>query len=541
MRKFFKHINEISSIKLITLTALFLIIFDNIRFFANVIDIYSLHLKNVLFLFSLFILFGTAIIFQLSLFCYKYTIKPILISILLLSSLAAYFMDSYKVVIDADMIQNIFSTDLAETMDLISLKMLVYFILLGVFPSLFVFKLTIVYATGKKEIVTRIKLILVSLALALFVLFIFGNFYASFFREHKPLRYYANPSGYMYATGKYIARFLKGDTGTIQTIGADAKVSSKDMDRELVIFVVGEGARADRFSLNGYKKETNPLLKKEDVISFSNFWSCGTSTEVSVPCMFSIYTQSQYSKNRAKSTENLLDVLTHAGVNVIWLDNNSSSKDVALRVPYQSYKKSKRNPVCDIECRDEGMLANMQTYIDEHSHGDIFIILHQMGNHGPAYYKRYPPAFEKFKPTCETNQLEDCSKEEIDNTYDNAILYTDYFLDKVIKILKNNNALFETAMFYVSDHGESLGEYGIYLHGMPNFIAPDAQRHVPAIMWFGKNFKGIDIKLLKEHSRYKYTHDNIFHTVLGFMEIKTSIYEKEMDILYSARNRYRPR
>ena len=337
-----------------------------------------------------------------------------------------------------------------------------------------------------------------SLILLVSAVLIFGSYYASFIREHKPLRYYANPAYYVYSTGNYISQFFKTEAPLLKQIGLDAKIPSTDTHRELLILVVGETARADRFSLNGYERETNPLLKRENVISFSNFWTCGTSTAISVPCMFSGYRQSEYDHDKANATENLVDVLKHAGVNVIWLDNNSDSKGVALRVPYENYSTTGKNPICDVECRDEGMLPRIQEYISEHKKGDIFIVLHQMGNHGPAYYKRYPREFEKYSPTCKTNQLESCSKAEIDNAYDNAILYTDYFLSKVVGLLKQNSAEFESAMFYVSDHGESLGEKGLYLHGMPNFIAPDTQLRVLAILWFADNFNDIDSESLKK-------------------------------------------
>ncbi len=200
---------------------------------------------------------------------------------------------------------------------------------------------------------------------------------------------------------------------------------------------------------------------------------------------------------------------------------------------YQDYKTPATNPICDPECRDEGMLYGLQEYIDSHKQGDIFILLHQMGNHGPAYYKRYPPTFEKYTPTCKSNQLEDCTKEEIGNAYDNAILYTDYFLSKIIDFLKRNNTRFETAMFYIGDHGESLGENGLYLHGLPNILAPDAQKHIPFIMWFGESFdkEEIRFKTLKDKLHNRYSHDNIFHTILGLMEVETSVYMQEMDII----------
>lgn len=525
---------NITTSRIIVLLSIFFVTFTNNSFFSNVIEVYPLTQKNIPFLLSLAVVLGCVIIFLLSLICYRHTIKPILILLLLLSSLTSYFMDSYNVVIDDSMIQNIVKTDMAESVDLISMKMFLHLILLGIIPSILVYKVDIKYAPVKREFISRLKLSLFSFGLILSLILLFSNFYASFFREHKQLRYYTNPAYYIYSTGKYINSLLKSAAIPLKQIGLDAKIPPSDTQRELIIFVVGEAARADRFSLNGYSRETNPLLKqKEGLLNFSNVWSCGTSTAVSVPCMFSIYGHSEFTNQKGDSTENILDILQRAGVNVLWRDNNSDSKGVAARVPYQDYKTPENNPLCDPECRDEGMLSGLQEYIDSHKQGDIFILLHQMGNHGPAYYKRYPPAFEKYTPTCQSNQLEDCSKEEIGNAYDNAILYTDYFLSKVIDFLDTNAAKFEAAMFYISDHGESLGENGIYLHGLPSLIAPDVQKHVPCIMWFGRSFNKDEINFttLKEKINNEYSQDNLFHTILGLMEVTTSLYMEEMDII----------
>jgi lipid A ethanolaminephosphotransferase len=508
--------------------------FANIRFFSNVIEVYPVTLQNLAFLASLVIVLTCVIIFLLSLVCYKYTIKPILILILLVSSSTSYFMDTYNVIINDTMIQNLVRTDVGEVNDLINLKLILYVIFLGIIPSIFVYKVEIKYQKLKTEIFSRIKLLLVSLVMMILVIISFGNFYASFVREHKLLRFYTNPTYYIYSTGRYIQGFFKSASLPLKHIALDIKIPQRDKHK-LMIFVIGEATRADRFSLNGYSRETNPLLKQLDVINFSNFWSCGTSTAYSLPCMFSIYNRSEYSNAKAQNTENVLDILQHAGVNILWRDNNSDSKGVALRVPYERFKAPHQNTICDeTECRDEGMLVGLQSYIKEHKQGNILIILHQMGNHGPAYYKRYPPAFEKFTPTCKSNQLETCRKEEIENAYDNTVLYTDYFLSKVIALLKQNSE-FETAMFYVSDHGESLGENGLYLHGLPYILAPDVQKHVAALMWFGKNLdekEKVKVKLLQQKLNEKYSHDNIFHTILGFMEAKTSVYDKKMDLLH---------
>lgn len=176
------------------------------------------------------------------------------------------------------------------------------------------------------------------------------------------------------------------------------------------------------------------------------------------------------------------------------------------------------------ECRDEGMLVGLDKFIEKHKKEDILIVLHQMGNHGPAYYKRYPKEFEKFKPVCKTNQLEQCTKEEVGNAYDNAILYTDYFLSKTINFLKQYSNDYHTGLIYMSDHGESLGENGLYLHGMPYLIAPDEQRHIGALMWFGDD--DINTQRVKAYSNKRFSQDNLFHTLLGFFEVETNVYKK---------------
>lgn len=521
---------KMTNYKLISLASIFLVLFDNFAFFRNVTDVYPVSLNNIAFLCSLTVLLISFIILLFALLGSKYTTKPILIVILLVSSIASYFMNTYNTVIDYRMIQNILETDINETLDLFSFKLFIYLLFLGILPSLYIYKLNIKYRSIKIELLSKLKTIIVTILIIALIIIFFSKFYTSFFREHKPLRYYTNPTYYIYSIGKYINRNMSSDTITLMSIGEDAEIPITDTDRELIILVVGEAARADRMSLNGYKRETNPLLKKEDIINFPNMYSCGTSTAVSVPCMFSIFKKDEYSNKKANSTQNILDVLSRVGVNILWRDNNSSSKGVASMVAYENYKSPKNNPICDVECRDEGMLVGLQEYINSQKHGDILIVLHQRGNHGPAYYKRYPKLFEKFTPTCKTNQLEKCTKDEIGNAYDNSILYTDYFLSKVIKLLKQNTNHFETAMLYLSDHGESLGENNLYLHGLPYFIAPETQKHIAAIMWFGDSFK-IDKDTLKKKAIKRYSQDNLFHTLLGLMEVNTSVYDKNMDII----------
>lgn len=535
MTKLFKNITQI---RLIAFVALFFVLFDNVAFFQNVAGVYPLSgFKNIAFTLSLAVILFAFTVLLFTLLSSKYTTKPFLITAVIVSSFTNYFMNTYHVVIDDSMIRNAMQTDMHESMDLFTIKQLLYILFLGILPSVLIYKTKIEYGTLKSEMMLKAKAIMLSLLLIIIVLFSFNKFYTSFFREHKPLRYYTNPTYWIYSIGNYAGKTLNSEPVCLDKIGEDCKTTEKeDEPKELIILVVGEAARADRFSLNGYEKETNPLLKKEDVINFSNMYSCGTSTADSVPCMFSVFGRANYSYKKGVKTENILDVLMHNdGIEILWRDNNSDSKGVALRVPYEDYKSPANNTICDEECRDEGMLIGLDKYIETHKNKDILIVLHQMGNHGPAYYKRYPKEFEKFTPTCKTNQLEKCTQEEIGNAYDNAILYTDYFLSKVINFLKPYSKSHETAMIYMSDHGESLGENGLYLHGMPYFMAPETQTHIGAMMWFGDEMKkDINTTKLRSYSDKEFSHDNLFNTIIGLFEVETKIYDKNMDILKDA-------
>jgi len=528
-------LKRLTSTQLILLTALFLLLFDNYTFFNNLLKVYPFDQNSGFVLSTAVVLFFFTTLL-LSLVSTRWTIKPIIITVLLISSLTNYFMNSYNVVIDDSMIRNMMQTNLHESLDLVTLKQVLYFVFLGLLPSWYVYKVEIIKRSWKQEFFARLKLIAISIAMIGASIFLFSKHYTSFAREHKPLRFTVNPEYWIYSTGKYINKTFNSGPIVVKALGEDAKIikDADDNRSKLVIMVVGEAARADHFSLNGYDRETNPKLENEDIINFANMSSCGTSTAESVPCMFSVYGRGDYNYKKGITTENVLDVLKHTGkVAILWRDNNSDSKGVALRVPHVDFKTPKNNAVCiEGECRDIGMLDGLDAFIKEHKGKDIFIVLHQMGNHGPAYYKRYPKAFEKFTPTCKTNQLQECTQQEITNAYDNALLYTDTFLSKVIDFLKQYDKAYDTALIYMADHGESLGENGIYLHGLPYFMAPDAQTHIGAFMWFGRGMRQhIDVDALRKRSAKEYSHDNLFHTILGLFNVQTDVYKKDMDIL----------
>lgn len=531
-----RRLPQISVNKLVLACSVFLLVAANQAFFARLLAAYPLSASTALPLLSVVLVFLGFTMLLLAPLCWCRTAKPVLVTVLLLSSAVAYFGDVYGAVISDDMLRNLMHTNAAEAGDLLTVRLLVYVLLIGVLPSLLVLRLPLAWQGGRRESWLRLRLTGTVLLAVVSVMVTFGSFYASFLRMHKEVRQYYNPGYYLYSAVRFGTQQFAGKRPEhLKTVAGDAAIPPTDVTRDLVILVVGETARADRFGINGYSRDTTPALQKHGVFSFTDFQACGTSTAVSVPCMF-LNAGEKKGTSAIHFEENLLDVLARAGVSVLWLDNNSDSKGVAERTDFRDYRSPATNPVCDIECRDEGMLAHLQAYIDSKPKGDIFIVLHQMGNHGPTYYKRYPPAFEKFRPVCRNADLSQCDRESIGNAYDNAILYTDYFLGKAIDLLKRNDDRFETALFYVSDHGESLGENGIYLHGMPKALAPAAQLRVPAVMWFGKAFHLVDHDKLRQQTGRAFTHEHVFHTVLSLFEVQSATYDPAKDIFHDAKS-----
>lgn len=517
--------------RFIVLTALFVMMTGNLSMFERLLELYPPAQGHVLLLCSLGVFFTCLTILLFLWLNHGRATRWTLALLLLLSAQAAYYMDTFGVVIDGVMIDNIAQTDMHEAAGLMSFSMIWRTLLFGLIPAWLVVKFAPKPQRFSTELKAKLMLTLVVFAVLLIDVLPFSAHYSSFIREHKTIRYYANPNYFTYSLAKYVREHLKSTaTIALQGTATDAVEVGPAKRTELVILVVGETARADRFSLNGYQHETNPLLAKEDVVSLHNVSSCGTSTGESVPCMFSVLTRKEFNREKALHYENALDVLARNGVQILWRDNNSDSKGVATRMTYENFKSPTLNPVCDSECRDVGMLQGLDQYIKFRKGRDILIVLHQMGNHGPEYYRRYPGAFERFTPVCKSSDLGACSKEEIDNAYNNAILYTDYFLSQVIQLLKKYDDQFATAMLYVSDHGESLGEHGIYLHAAPYIIAPKEQTHIPAVVWMGKHFD-YTTDQLRPYQDYPLSHDELFCTLMVAFELKSQTCESSNQLL----------
>ncbi len=469
------------------------------------------------------------------------TSRVALILMLIMSSLIAYHIDHLHVLFSTSMLQNIFQTNVREAADLMSWQMVLTVVLSGVLPAILVYFIRFEKKSLSGSAVSRLKLLSVMLLITTLSIMWTSKDYAFVFRENRDMRYLVNPVFPMVSLYKYVRDNTLQQSKELEPVFVDAhriQPVSSQTKKDLLVIVVGETARAENFSLNGYARLTNPLLAQKDIVNFSNTHSCATATAESVPCMFSDLDKDHFNGNDAKSRENLLDAFSHAGLNVLWRDNNSSCKGVCERVEHESLLNLDVSEHCNEDgCLDDILLYKLDDYLASLQHDGV-IVLHQMGSHGPAYYKRYPEQFEQFKPACEKSSVQNCDHDEIVNAYDNTLLYSDYFISSVIDYLQARSDRFNTAMIYMSDHGESLGENGVYLHGLPYFMAPEQQTHIPFMVWLSENMqqkKQIDTQCLTNRSDQAYSHDNLIHSALGLMNVVSAAYRPELDIFNSCR------
>ena len=496
--------------------------------------------------------FGVAIaaihVALFSLLAWRWTLKPVITLFLLAAAGGAYFMLSYGVVIDRSMMVNVLLTDGREARELLSLRMLGALLALGVLPAALLWRARIAWAPPLRQLRQNAIVFAASCAVLASAGGLFFQDLSATMRNHTQLRYLVNPLNSFYALAIVGRQPVQRSGVAVLPLGEDAHLPALAAGAKppLMVMVVGETARADHIGLNGYARDTTPRLGSEPgVASLRNVWSCGTNTAASVPCMFSNLGREAF-ENRPANTEGLADVLQRAGYAVLWLDNQAGGcKGVCDRVPKVDYRalQAAAPELCQgDECFDEVMLRGLDERIArlpaERRARGVVVFMHQMGSHGPAYYLRSPARFKRFTPECTTNALQQCAREQVVNAYDNTIAYTDHFLASTIDWLKTREAQWAPALVYVSDHGESLGENNLYLHGLPYRFAPDVQKHVPWISWFSPQFErqsGVSTACLKAKADERLSHDDYFHSALGLLNVQTRVYEAARDIGASCR------
>ena len=503
-------------------------------------------LRGLAFALGFGVIITSALTAVLSFLNWRGWLKPVLTVFFLSAASGAYFMVSYGIVIDSTMITNVVQTDTKEALDLLNWRMLISLLVLGILPCWVLWKTPLQVLRLRQQIWSNTLTAVVSIVVIVAALLAIFQDFSSIMRNHTQLRYLVNPLNSYYAIGMVAAKPFQRDNKTLLPIGKDAQMATPKPNEKppLLLLVLGETARMGNFGVNGYERQTTPALAQENIISLKGVMSCGTSTATSVPCMFSHLGKEDF-EARKNNYESLIDVLHHAGLAVLWIDNQSGCKGVCERVPQALTKELKHPTLCkDGECFDEIMLHQLDERIQalpaERRAKGVVVVMHQMGSHGPAYYKRVPDAFKKFQPECKSNALQECTREQVVNSFDNTILYTDHFLGQAIQWLKKSEATAASAMLYVSDHGESLGENNLYLHGLPYRVAPDVQKRVPWITWWSPQFEkqlGLSRTCLQNKVQMPLTHDNYFHSVLGLVNVSTEVYQAKLDVHADCRSR----
>ncbi len=528
---------RIGSVTLSVLTAIYILVVANHTFWTRAYG----YLAPTPYAFVAFIVAIAALmIAAMTTTSVKYLIKPALIIFILISVIAAWFNDQFGVIIDKEMIRNAAVTTRAESAHLITPAFLFHVFVTGILPSFFIIWVRVVHRPFLKKFAWNMAVIVPCLAIFVAAGLGFSQTFAAVGRLHRDIMLTLNPFLPIGSVARFVFASEEDRNIVRRPLGTDAhqRSASANGKPRVTVIVAGETARAQDFSLGGYARETNPEMKARGVVYFANATSCGTETAVSLPCMYSVYPRQEYTHRKGLEKDNLTDILGHAKVKVEWWDNDTGSYGVANRVSYKFLPDAADPRFCtDGECLDTVLLDKLDDWL-ANVKMDSVLVLHQLGSHGPAYYRRYPDDFRKFTPDCRTGEFGSCKPEEIVNAYDNTILFTDHVVAKVIDELKQHANSVSASMLYVSDHGESLGENGLYLHGTPYIIAPDVQTRVPIIAWLSSDFSAaskIDMSCLAAKASEPASHDNFFHSVLGLMDVATSVYDPKLDLFATCR------
>lgn len=528
----------ISVLILLLAAAAFMLATGNATFFARAATVFA---GNPLGL-TVFSAIGfSTILFSLALLSVPGLEKPVVAGLLILTAITSYYQDTLGATMDRDMIQNTFDSEWTQTKHLISSDLLKQLFLTGFLPALLVFWPRLRRPRGLwRKLALWVGTTIGAFALFLSLLYSDFRTYSAVIHDHRDLHWSLQPGAPLAGTFSYAKMRLRARNVVLAPYGTDATKGPrlrKAGKPVVTIVIAGETSRAASFSLQGYARPTNPELATRPITYFTNVSSCGTATAVSLPCMFSAFTRDTYSYQGGISQENLMDVVMHAGIKVHWFDNDGGHLGVADRVPTTLlYQMDDPESCAKGECEDSIAFKPLRKMLAETTE-DTVIILHQMGSHGPAYYLRYPPDFEPFAPACQSAAFGDCTPQEIINAYDNTIAYTDFFLASVIDMLGAQDHLI-TSLIYASDHGESLGEGGLYLHGAPYWLAPSEQTHIPMLTWFSESYKtafGLDQACIDAKAGDPLSHDNYFHTVLGMAGIETTVRQPALDFTATCR------
>lgn len=475
----------------------------------------------------------------------RLTVRPAVTLLTLAAAAGSYFMSAYGVVLDPSMLRNVLRTNPAEAGELLTASFAVHMLLYGLLPCALLWRARISPRPWRRALIA--KSVLAAIALAVLGTGLWLNFQtlSSWMRNQKDARYRVTPANIVWSTSRVLAADARTAAAPRRPIGQDAAPGASWAQRSrplVVVLVVGETARAANWGLSGYSRQTTPQLARLEVVDLPRVQACGTNTEVSLPCMFAPVGRRDHDEDRISSEESLLHVLARAGVGVHWRDNQSGCKGVCDGLPSGTASPRIAPGLCNGErCLDEALVVDLPARLRA-AQGTQLWALHMIGNHGPGYWRRYPPTFARFQPECRQDDLRTCTIEQIVNSYDNALLYTDHVLARAIAALQAASDRVDSALVYVSDHGESLGERGLFLHGMPYRIAPREQLEVPMVWWASAGLEravgfepGCLAQALRRPAPASVSHDHLFHSMLGLLDVDTALKARSLDLVGACR------
>lgn len=519
--------------------SLFIVAVDNDSFWKSAWRATANDEHRFAILLSLFAIVFLTLTITLCLALGRGLLKALAVSLLVLAAAFDYFMTQYGVIIDQAMVRNTVETTVLEATPFLSTTLFWHVAMFGLLPALVVLMVPLPSLRWYTEGLSRTVAVAASALVLVATLYLNYAAVSFFGHENHRLRVLINP-GYPIVSAIKFAVFTEDVPTTRKQLPMQLTASDPLRKPALMIFVMGETARADRFSLNGYERDTNRYTEPLEVVTFPTVYSCGTSTAESVPCLFSAFGRAGFTHDAAARQESLVSALQRIGVATYWRDNSTGCKDVCDVEHFEQRATWTDEDLCDdTGCFDELLIRDLDQLLTDHSK-DHFIVLHQRGSHGPAYHTNVPDWAKQFFPECALASLRNCDRTSVNNAYDNTILYTDYFLSRVIAELKLRSTEFDTAMLYVSDHGESLGENGFYLHGLPHNMAPEEQVRVPMLLWASQDFyahrAGIDRECLRATARTPTSHDAIFHTLLPLFHVESPLYDISQDLFAYCRS-----
>lgn len=509
MRNFLKE--KISLTRFSAVLSIFTLVLFHWPFFCHVLKNIERDFNGILIVGGLVVLMFALNFFfyYLVLFLGRIVGKCILAFLFIGNAVCFYFITTYQVLVTDKMMGNVFNTQYSEASGFFSWQALLYVIFLGIVPCIYLFTRKIEYGKPKRFFAN----IGISLGIVLAIALVNIQNWPWIDRHATQLGSLLMPWSYTINSVRFYNAEKKKNRKAIPLPDAQIVTDSKD----ICVLIIGESARRENFSLYGYDRPTNPLMEKDSVTALvAN--AAATYTTAGVKAILD-------HKPTNKLYEILPNYLFRTGVDVVWRTTNWGEPPVHIAKYYKTKDLKNMYPEAD-DRYDSILLAGLKDEILSCEKNKMLVILHTSTSHGPTYNKKYPADFEVFSPVCNTVEMAKADKKELMNAYDNTIVYTDYLIHSVIEILREIPQRRSCVMF-VSDHGESLGEGNLYMHGVPMAVAPKEQIEIPFIVWTSD--KNMKIETNREVEQY-----NVFHSILSFLGIESPIYDKKMDVF--ARN-----